>query len=209
MIIIYIIIYIIFIIYIYRQSSKKRLKGKICYLDIDDTLLKSQIYTYININGKIIKLTPEEYKKYENKYPIEMFDFSEFDDPEIIKKSIINSTPIYENLRIVNNHINDKWELGILTARGEEEMISQIIEDWLKKNLKREDFKIKRDNIYAVGDKILKYKGITNQEKKLNILKKELKEYTKVKLIDDNKQTIMSIIKYNKNHKKKIDYKMV
>ena len=109
---------------------------KIFFLDIDDTLLTANnIFIYFKKNlskNKILKLTPNEYKKYALKYPKEHFNFSDFDNPNIINDSILKAKPLLHNLKIVKRHIKDGWDLGILTARGEEETIKRIIPIWLK-----------------------------------------------------------------------------
>ena len=178
---------------------------KIFFLDIDDTLLiANNIFIYFKKNlskNKILKLTPNEYKKYALEYPKEHFDFSDFDNPNIIKDSIIKSKPILHNLEIVKKHIRDGWDLGILTARGEEETIKIILPIWLKKHLKI-DFNLDQDDIYAVGDRIKKYSGENDSDRKLRILIKYFKfsKYNKIKLIDDNKSTI-DLIKLDKHYK--------
>ena len=53
------------------------------------------------------------------------------------------------------------------------------------------------DNIYAVGDRSLKYYGNNVYYKKLFILRKYLKDYNKVCLIDDSKKIGKLIYKYN------------
>jgi hypothetical protein len=178
---------------------------KIFFLDIDDTLLTANnIFIYFKKNlskNKILKLTPNEYKKYALKYPKEHFNFNDFDNPKIINDSILKAEPILHNLEIVKQHIKDGWDLGILTARGEEETIKRIISIWLKNHLKME-FNLKQENIYAVGDRIIKYPGDNDSDKKLRILIKywKISKYSKIKLIDDNKNTI-DLIKSYKNFK--------
>ena len=129
------IILIITIYYIYNIMNHSR----IFFLDIDDTLLTANnifIYFKENLsNSNFIKLTPNEYKKYALKYPKYHFDFCDFDNPFIISESIIQSTPILHNLEIVKEHIKKGWDLGILTARGEEDTIKRIIPIWLKNQL--------------------------------------------------------------------------
>jgi len=175
---------------------------KILFLDIDDTLLEaSGIFIYFKkriTNKRSIKLTPCEYKKYALKYSKEHFNFSDFDDPYIIEKSIINSKPLRHNLNIIKKHIIKGWDLGILTARGEEKTIKKIIQIWLKKQLNM-NYILKEENIHAVGDIIKNYPGKNDSDKKLKVLIKyrEDNTYNRIKLIDDNQATIDLIKKYN------------
>ena len=178
---------------------------KIFFLDIDDTLLTANnIFIYFKKNlskNKILKLTPNEYKKYALKYPKEHFNFSDFDNPNIINDSIMKAQPILHNLEIVKKHIKDGWDLGILTARGEEETIKKIIPIWLRNQLRME-FNLEQENIYAVGDRIINYPGDNDSDRKLKVLIEywKVSKYTKIKLIDDNKSTI-DLIKSYKDYK--------
>lgn len=193
------IILIITMYYIYNIMNNPR----IFFLDIDDTLLSANnIFIYFKENlsdNNFIKLTPHEYKKLAMRYPKYHFDFCDFDNPIIISESIIESTPILHNLEIVKEHIKNGWDLGILTARGEEDTIRKIIPLWLKKQLKI-DFNLKEENIHAVGDRIKIYSGKNDSDKKLNVLIKYWKtsQYQRIKLIDDNESTINLIKSFEK-----------
>lgn len=174
---------------------------KIFFLDIDDTLLTANnIFVYFKKNlskNKILKLTPNEYKKYALKYPKEHFNFRDFDNPNIIHDSIMEAEPILHNLEIVKNHINEGWDLGILTARGEEKTIKRIIPIWLKNQLQMK-FNLEQKNIYAVGDRIINYPGNNDSDRKLNVLIEywKVSKYDRIKLIDDNQNTIDLIKSY-------------
>lgn len=182
-------------------------KNKILFLDIDDTLLRSKnIYIYlIDNNGNRKKLTPQDYTKLTLTDLKSKIDFSEFDDPVKIKESIINGRPIYENLKKIDEYVKDGWELGILTARGEEKVIKEVISEWLKNKLKNK-YKLKEKNIYAVGDRKLKYDGKNSSFRKVNVLKKYLKKYKRVCLIDDSDRTINLIKEINEKDKLQIEY---
>lgn len=178
---------------------------KILFLDIDDTLLTSDnIHIYIEINGVTKKITTHEYSNISISN-IDKIDYSEFDDPLKIEESIKTGKPLYKNLKIIDEYIKNGWELGILTARGEEETIKKIINMWLKKYLKNK-FKLKEENIYAVGDRVIKYEGKNSSVKKINILKKYKKEYNRVCLMDDSEKTINAIKQLNQKNKMNIEY---
>lgn len=181
---------------------------KILFLDIDDTLLVSdEIFIYmIDKNGLKKKLTTYQYSKLSLKeMKNKKFDYTEFDNPYKIKQSIINGKPLYNNLKIVDKYIEDNWELGILTARGEESTVKENINNWLSNKLKNK-YELRKENIYAVGDIKLKYNGKNSTERKINILKMYLKKYNNVCLMDDNDKTIKLIKEMNKNNNCNIEY---
>ena len=170
----------------------------ILFLDIDNTLLVPQnIFIYYN-NGNISeKYTPEEYThlhiKYEDK---QYYDYSDFQDPDIIKNSIISSTPIMKTLELIKIFLDANFCLGIITARGQENVIAETIIKWLKINIKKY-FILKRENIHGINDHLKKYKGINDQEKKLNVLKTYINKYDNIFFMDDNLKTINLIKKFN------------
>lgn len=180
--------------------------SKILFLDIDDTLLiGDNIYIYIEKNGIKEKITTHEYSNLTLSNLNVRIDYSEFDDPEKIEKSIINGQPLYKNLKLIDEYIKNGWELGILTARGEQRTIRKVIKKWLKSKLKN-DFILNEKNIYAVGDRLIKYKGKNSSDKKVKILKKYLLKFDRVCLIDDSQKTINYIKETNKLESLTIEY---
>ena len=111
--------------------------------DFDDTLIKSKAKAYLYRNNKLIKsLTPNEYHHYK-KQPDDIFDMSDFDDPNIILKAqTYIMWPLLEQLDKTSN-----VHLYILTGRHEEakEPIYQFI---ISKGIKNIPF----ENIYTIGD---------------------------------------------------------
>ncbi len=178
-------------------------KNNILFLDIDNTLLIPQnIYIYYEKDDIKIKYNPEEYAKLnvttENK---QHYDYSDFRNVSVIRNSIKTSFPLKHNLEIIDEFIKHGWNLGILTARGQERLISRITPRWLKKYLKNKYPEIKRENIHAINDEYKIYDGYTDPEKKLLVLKSyvESEKYGRIAFIDDNLFTINSIKKYNKS----------
>ena len=180
--------------------------ASILFLDIDDTLLKAQnIFIYYSKDGVNKTYTPEEYATLNVQYDDKKYyDYSDFSNPEIIRNSILTAKPLTANLLDVDNFILEGFELGILTARGQEDVIAKIMPSWLNNNLKNKFPKIRRENIYGTGDKIKKYPGITDGERKLNVLKTYIEsgKYKNIVFIDDNLFTIELIRKYNKSVQK-------
>lgn len=175
----------------------------IFFLDIDNTLLHPKnIFIYYNKDNIHKAYTPEEYKKLNVKLEDKKyFDYTDFRDKEIIKNSIFTSEPINKTLLLINYFIKNKdFELGVLTARGQEDVVAYSIKIWLKLYLNH-DFILKRKNIFAINDFNKKYPGENDSYKKLNVLKKVNKsnKYHNIFFIDDNKHTIDVIKNYNKN----------
>jgi hypothetical protein len=204
-IVIIIILILIYILFISKNEEYitefPDTEHKILFLDIDDTLLTSDnifVYfrKYLNSTNEI-KLSPYDYKSYASKYPKRHFDFRDFDDPCLIRNSILNATPLTHNFDIIRHHINNGWDLGILTARGEEKEIQKIIGDWLQINLGI-PFDLTLDRIHAVGDIHRIYIGNTFSWKKLNVLIWYWfnTKYDRIKLMDDNEETIDLIKSY-------------
>lgn len=178
---------------------------KILFLDIDDTLLVSKnMFIYVKYKDKDedkendIKLNTIEYAKFSfsNLKNIIKIDYRDFDNPNKIKESFYSGKPLFENLKLIDNYIENGWELGVLTARGEEKVIKENIKIFLKKYLKN-DFVLNIKNIYAVGDKNISYYGKDVYYKKLFILKKYLKKYDRIRLLDDSSKIGKLIKKYN------------
>ena len=179
---------------------------KILFLDIDDTLLiTNYLNLFITINGVKKKISTHEYSNLTLTDLKGSINYEDFDNSEKIKNSFDNCTPLYKNLKIIDDYVKNGWELGVLTARGEENTIRLIMKNWLKKYLKN-DFKLEIKNIYAVGDKNIKYNGKNSSMKKINILKKYLIYYNRVCLIDDSDKTINSIKKTNLEENLNIEY---
>lgn len=180
-------------------------KGKnLLLLDIDDTLLKaSGIYIHRKLpsDKETVKLTPDEYAKDPNtKSPSnkKYYDYKEFRDPEIVAKSIKLGNPIIPNLQVVDSYVNNGWKIGILTARGLEDIIYDSIKDFLqirnpKGELEDVGRRISKSLVFAVNDEIRSYEGTTDSEKKKNVILELSKKYDRVWLIDDDDKNIKAV----------------
>lgn len=174
-------------------------KGKknVILFDIDDCIITANNIYIIKIepNGKETKLTPDEYAKEpkeQEKSRGVKYDYREFRDPKIVEKSIITGTPIIKNLRILDDHIKNGWTVGILTARGLEDVVYRSLQKWLMfKNDKTGELvpiekKLSREIVHAVNDGIRQYTGMTDFEKKANVIREYSKKYDLVKFVDDD-----------------------
>ena len=180
--------------------------NNLLFLDIDNTLLVPQnIYIYYEKDDLKLKLTPEEYAKLDvTRDQKKYYNYTDFRDVNAVRNSIRTSLPLKHNLEVIDEYVKNNWQLGILTARGQERLISRITPRWISNNLKNKFPKIKREDIHAVNDEYKMYNGYNDPEKKLLVLKKyvESGKYDNIAFIDDNIFTLKLIEKYNKTLKK-------
>jgi hypothetical protein len=180
-------------------------RGKsLLLLDIDKTLVEPKgiyIYRKLPSDKEEVKLTPEEYAKdpasirKENK---KYYNYRDFRDPEKVARSIKTGLPIIPNLKVMDDYIQKGWRIGILTARGLEDVVAKTMKEWLKYKNKEGnlvDIDLPRKLIYAVNDDTKEYKGFNDFEKKANVIKKLSKEYDRIIFIDDTLETIKKVKK--------------
>jgi hypothetical protein len=189
-------------------------KGKknVILFDMDDTLLTANNIHIIKIdpNGKETALTPDQYAKepkIEEKARGVKYDYREFRDPSIVEKSIATGTPIWKNLRILDDHVKNKWAVGILTARGLEDIVYRALQKWLMfrddktGELKPIGKKLARNIVHAVNDNVKQYTGMTDFEKKANVIREYAKTYDLVKFVDDDPANIEAVKEMVKKEK--------
>ena len=109
--------------------------------------------------------------------------------------SITTGTPLIKNLRIMDEYIKAGYEFCFLTARSCEDVVKSALADFLKKKddngaLKDLGDEFNKSMSHAVNDSIRKYSGVTDAEKKANILKDLCKKYDKVVFVDDDDKNI-------------------
>lgn len=184
----------------YILEHIKKLSGQtgIIVFDIDDTLLKadsSEISIYKKTPNGEIAISTDEFAKDPDAGNSEMFDFRDFNDPIKIYQSIISGTPLIKNLKIMDAYINAGYEFCFLTARACEDVVKSALNSFLKTKkpngaLTELGDVFNKTLSHAVNDKLAKYPGKTDAEKKANILIKLCKEYDKVVFVDDDKKNI-------------------
>lgn len=139
------------------QYINENHKSKIAMsvFDIDDTLVctAAKIKVYDPREDIEYSLSPAEYNLYVRQAHHEL-DFSEFDDGNLL----LNGRPIEWVLNILKKTINKEKAVGIITARGDK----QIVIDFLKKH----GVKINPEFVFAVNDPKSKYKGNNAERKK-------------------------------------------
>lgn len=174
-------------------------------LDVDETIVSPRnIFIYRNLptDKKETKLTPDEYAKdpaAKNKENKQYYDYRDFRDANKVARSIKTGLPIISNLKIMDEYIKKGWKLGILTARGMEEVVFKALKAWLM-------FRDLKGNLHEIGDRLVRglvkaindddgrrYAGITDFEKKANVMKQLAKQYDRIIFIDDDLKNINAI----------------
>lgn len=174
-------------------------RNKLLLLDIDDTIVKAKnIYIYKKTKNGEIKLTPEEYANEsvssDNRH---LYDFRDFRNKEKVSNSIKTGDPIISVLKYMDRMISKGYDVGILTARGMENTIRSTLQGWLmyKKRDKLRNIGTKLKEVFAINDRIKKYSGATDFEKKANVIKNLSKQYDKIIFVDDDKKNIDAVNK--------------
>lgn len=168
----------------------------IIVFDIDDTLFKTQsiIYKVHDDTGEVEELTSDEYALDKDIEDDSIhYDFSDFDDPIAISRALKNGKPLIRNLKIMDKYANMGYEIAFLTARSQED----VVYDNLKKLIKVRNVdgelqpvldKLNREMSTAVSDKKYDkvYAGLTNAERKAEVLKYLCVTYDRVIFVDDD-----------------------
>lgn len=182
-----------------NKNTNVRKRG-ILLLDIDDTLLKAQnifIWRKLPTDKEEVKLTPDQYSKESVTAETKPhYDYREFRDAVKVRASIKSGIPYVNNLKVVDDFVNGGFVLGVLTARGMEDVVYEAINEFLKyrdKNGVLQPVKIPRNLMFAVNDDNKKYPGNTDYEKKANVIKKLEKHFDYVYFMDDDMKNIKAI----------------
>ena len=188
-------------------------KKGILVMDIDDTIVKANpdiIKCYKSIDGKEQAITTAQFatdpdkkamgknvKMYDKVPPKEGIAFSirDFRDPKKVYDSIMKGTPIVNNLQLMDDKLKHGWDIAFLTARGLQSTVTQALEDFLKTKDDNGNFvkigeQFKKALSAAVNDEDIKYSGIDDGDKKMNVLRSLSQKYDKVCFIDDDDRNI-------------------
>jgi len=154
---------------------------KLRVFDMDDTLIKTDSYIYVNHeSGNISKLTPGQYAVYKPRKGDE-FDFREFD-------TIKNPTEIKAITRILKDMVRARGNRGvyILTARSKAKPISIYLKDigirdvevvalgsadpqhkadWIEEKIKKDGY----DDVFFIDDSIENVKAAKRRLSKLGV----------------------------------------
>jgi len=189
-----------------RQVLREYAKtNRLILLDVDDTLLKpTGVYIYRNLptDSEEVALTPYEYGfeqvTPENK---EYYDYRDFMDPYKTQQSIAQAEPIIANLSVMDDYIKQGHQIGILTARSNEDIVYQGLKDWLMYKDKKGELiplgdRLTRENIFAVNDtqRMEELEAETDYEKKAEVVERLLHSYDEIVFIDDDVKNIKQMM---------------
>lgn len=181
------------------KNTNVRKKG-ILLLDIDDTLLKAKnifIWRKLPTDKEEVKLTPDQFKREDVTAETKpLYDMREFRDKEKVRNSIKNGVPYIHNLKVVDKFVNGGFVLGILTARGMEDVVYEAISDFLKYRDKDGNLKpveLPRSLVFAVNDDNKRYSGNTDYDKKQNVIRKVQRHFDYVYFMDDDMKNINAV----------------
>lgn len=179
--------------YLFKEFTVNGSKSnRIILFDVDDTLIHTTAKICVLKRNKIVKkLTNSEFNEYTLKHG-ETFDFSEFDDPVILNNELL--TKYWKTLI---NEYKKGTHIGIITARGDCDMIFNFF--------KKKGIEIKKELIFAVGDPKLQLTGTVAQKKSTIISKLIWLGYRTLIFFDDNETNL----KFAKRLENKYNVKII
>ena len=175
--------------------SRRRLKAKISFFDIDETIFHTHALINVVKDGEIVKkLTNKEFNTYKLKDG-EEFDFSEFRDSLVFYNT---SKPINNVIKLVKRYIdnikgNDR--VIFLTAREDFKDKEKFLDTFRKYGIN-----IDHPNVYVERSGNLKFIEKVHQRKNF-IVRKYLKTklYSDVKMYDDSHNNLYNFIMLQKS----------
>ena len=156
--------------------------NRILIFDIDDTLLTGEVYIIIRDEktGEYInKVNSNQFNTYKLK-PGEVFDFSEFRDPEIFEKNKI--TKYFYTMR---REYKKGTHICLLTARGGKDVGEMIREYFIKRGID-----IKEELVICINEDNGPYTGTTAERKAQAIEDLVGVGYDTFVFFDDNKENL-------------------
>jgi hypothetical protein len=179
--------------YIAKEFTVNGTKStRIILFDVDDTLIHTTAQIRIVKNGKLVKkISNAKYNEYKLG-PGEEFDYTEFDDPNILDNEAF--TKYWKTLK---REYRKGTHIGILTARGDCDMIFNFF--------KKKGIEIKHELIFAIGDPKLGLAGTIAEKKATIISKLAWLGYRTFIFFDDNDANLKSA----KQLERKYNIKMI
>lgn len=175
--------------------SRRRLKAKISFFDIDETIFHTHALINVVKDGEIVKkLTNKEFNTYKLQDG-EEFDFSEFRDSLVFYNT---SKPINNVIKLVKRYIdnikgNDR--VIFLTAHEDFKDKEKFLDTFRKYGIN-----IDHPNVYVERSGNLKFIEKVHQRKNF-IVRKYLKTklYSDVKMYDDSHNNLYNFIMLQKS----------
>ncbi len=181
---------------------EERVENSLLLLDIDDTLVKSQniyIYRKLPTDKKEVALTPDQYAQEKvTADKKQYYNYREFRNADKVGESIKTGIPIIPNLKIMDDYIRRGWKIGILTARGMEDVVFKSLKAWLMFRDKKGDLqeigdKLVRNLVYAINDDDKHYPGKTDFDRKVNVIRELSKKYNRIIFVDDDAKNVKAV----------------
>lgn len=197
------------------DTNKKGFKEKgLVVFDIDDTLVRANsnvIKIYKSINGRETAISTAQFATDNDKAAmgknVVMYDKTEdapkkgiafsirdFRNPKKVYDSITKGTPILANLRLMDDYIQNGWEVSFLTARGLQNTVTKALKSYLKTRkggkLVPVGTAFNEALSAAVNDEDIKYAGVDDGDKKGRVLKLLCSYYNYVVFVDDDMRNI-------------------
>ena len=154
-------------------------RNQINVFDVDDVLVISdaKIRIYDSVSGETFNLSPQDYNTYVSK-PHHTSDYSDFASLEILKAGKI----IDWVMEILKKTLEKKKAVGIITARGDR----QLIKDFLLHH----GININKDFIFAINDPRHSFDGTIAEKKKQAFVSLIDMGFNDFKFFDDSKENI-------------------
>ena len=165
----------------------------IAIFDLDDTLVvtNARIEVTDSWTGEKFFLTPKEFNEYERKAH-HSIDFSQFDDPDILKAGIL----VDWTIDIMKEVYENEGAVGIITARGSADLVREF--------MLSHGIDINQSLIFAVNEPDSEYVG-NNAQKKAQAFRKLVEMgYSKFSFFDDD----INNLKHAKLLEKELPIKM-
>lgn len=162
-----------------------KMKTKLAFFDIDETLFHTFAKINVMKNSKIIKkLNNQEFNTYKLEDG-ESFDFTEFRNSKIFYDT---SKPINHIINLVKKYIENNDRVIFLTAREDFEDKQIFLETFRKYGIQ-----IDNPNVYVERSGNLKHiKSVSDRKKE--VVKKYLSEnYSTIKMYDDDRKNLETI----------------
>lgn len=154
-------------------------RNEINVFDIDDSIVitRAKIKVHDTKTGERYELTPQEFNDYEQKAHHKT-DYSDFADLEILKAGKL----IDWVFDILKKTLKKKKAVGIITARGDQ----QLIKDFLIHH----GVNINKDFIFAINDPKHGFKGSVPEKKKQAFQELINLGFNDFRFFDDSKENI-------------------
>lgn len=178
--------------YITREFTVNGTRSnRIILFDVDDTLIHTTAQIHILKHGKFLKkISNAEYNEYKLG-PGEEFDYTEFEDPKILDKE--EFTKYWQTLK---REYRKGTHIGIITARGDCDMIYNFF--------KKKGIEIKKELVFAIGDPKMKLVGSVAKRKATIISKLAWLGYRTFVFFDDNEANLKSAKDLEKTYNIKV-----